>query len=78
MATDTLPADTLQKMAKSANFIYWDLHALLFSAELILKEMDEDDNAELRSLIGMAGVKALEMIKCFDPYVQSKPEAKPA
>lgn len=80
MATDTLPADTLQRVAINANSIYWDLHALLFSAGLILKKLEDDEGTEeLRSLIGMAGMKALEMQCCFNPYIpRHTPDTAPA
>ena len=65
----------LEKVANSANRIYWDLHALLHGAQLCAGQHD-GDGIELPALIEMASIKALEMQTCFNPYIQTDSKAE--
>jgi hypothetical protein len=66
-----LNATTLQKVSSEANRHYWDLHAILMGAKIMADKLNDDDDwtVELRSLLGMASMKACEMQDCFNAHI---------
>lgn len=80
MATPTLPTnDDLRKRADAATEKYWDLHSLLYSAEMIVDKFDDGDPGvpELKTLLSMASMKADELEACLNPETQSLQQGKP-